>query len=123
MHTALFSTIGRFKTSPYHPTSAQISWKGDEKVVTGYSVQVEGPDSTQVIPRRINTYVDILKLRPSTQYFFSVSAVTVAGTTPQRGKSSMLCDHYQCACTTLLGCPSMSIIQCYVHAIHTPMHI
>ena len=85
MHTALFNTIGRFKTSQYHPTSVWLSWKEDEKTVTGYSVQVEGPDSTQVIPRRINPYVEISNLRPSTQYYYKISAMTVAGTTPQRG--------------------------------------
>ena len=47
IHTALSSTIGRFKTSQYHPTSARISWKESERTVSGYSVQVEGPDSTQ----------------------------------------------------------------------------
>ena len=94
IHTVLSNIIGRFKTSQYLPTSARISWKG-EKTVTGYSVQVEGPDSTQVIPRR-NTYIEISNLRPSTLYFFKVSAVTVAGTTPQRSKTSMPYDHYQC---------------------------
>ena len=82
-YTALSSTIGRFKTSQYRPISARISWKESKKNVTGYSVRVEGPDSTQVIPRR-NTSVEISNLRPSTLYFFKVSAVTVAGTTPQR---------------------------------------
>ena len=96
MHTALSNTVGRFKTSQYRPTSAQISWKESEKIVTGYRVQVEGPDSTQVIPKIINTHVEISYLRPSTLYFFKVSAVTVAGTTPQRSKTSMPYDHYQC---------------------------
>ena len=57
-------------------------------MITGYSVRVEGPDSTQVIKRR-NTSIEIRCLRPSTLYFFKVSAVTVAGTTPQRGKTSI----------------------------------
>jgi hypothetical protein len=93
-HTALSNTIGRFKTSQHHPTSARISWKEDDKTVsdTGFRVQVEGPDSTQVIPMSENiTFVRISDLRPSTQYTFKVSAVTVAGTTPQisRGETSM----------------------------------
>ena len=88
MHTALFNTIGRFKTSQYHPTSVRLSWKEDEKTGTGYSVQVKGPDSTQVIQRRIKPYVEISNLTPSTQYYYKVSAVTVSGTTPQRSKTS-----------------------------------
>ena len=127
MHTALLNTVGRFKTSQFRPISARISWKEGEKTVTGYSVQVEGPDSTQVIPTQ-NTYVEISNLRPSTQYYFKVSAVTVASTTPQRGKTSVPYDHYQCTCITILGCPSMSIYSamfmqythlCIAHYIHT----
>ena len=90
-HTALSNTIGSFKTSQYHPTSAQISWetvKGDDKPVTGYTVQVEGPDSIQEIPITCKyfTSIEISDLGPSTQYTFKVSAVTVAGTT---GETSM----------------------------------
>ena len=92
-HTALSNTIGVFKTSQYHPISAQISWKAakeDDKTVTGYTARVEGPDSTQVIPISDDiTSVEILDLRPSTQYTFKVSAVTVAGTKPRRGETSM----------------------------------
>ena len=98
MHAALSNTVGRFKTSQYRPTSARISWKESEKIVTGYTVQVEGPDSTQVIPNIINTYIEISDLRPTTLYFFKVSAVTVAGTTPQRGNTLMPYDHYRYTC-------------------------
>ena len=90
-HSALSNTIGSFKTSQYdryHPISAKIFWEAvqeesDDKPVTGYRVQVEGPDSTQVIPRSDKiTSLEILYLRPSTQYIFKVSIVTiVAGTT------------------------------------------
>jgi hypothetical protein len=74
--------------------SVRISWKSiqeDGKTVTGYRVQVEGPDSTQVVPISDNvTFVKISDLRPSTQYTFKVSAMTVAGTTPSRkGETSM----------------------------------
>ena len=94
-HTALSSTIGSFKTGQYHPVSARIFWEAveeesDDKPVTGYRVQVEGPDSTQVIPRSDDiTSLEILYLSPSTQYTFKVSAVTVEGTKPQRGETSM----------------------------------
>ena len=66
-----------------------ISWDATkEETVTGYTVQVEGPDSTQEIPVTCKyiTSVEIADLRPSTQYTFKVSAVTVAGTT---GETSM----------------------------------
>ena len=90
IHTALSNITGSFKTSQYHPTSARISWKSvqDVKTVTSYTVQVEGPDSTQEIPITCKyiTSVEISDLRPSTQYMFKVSAVTVAGTT---GETSM----------------------------------
>ena len=64
--------------------------ESDDKPVTGYRVQVEGPDSTQVIPRSDKiTSLEILDLRPSTQYTFKISAVTVEGTKVQRGETSM----------------------------------
>ena len=72
----------------------QIFWeavkKESDEIVTGYTVQVKGPDSTQVIPISDDiTSVEILDLRLSTQYTFEVSAVTVADTKPQRGKTLM----------------------------------
>ena len=94
-HTALSNTVGSFKASEYHPTSALISWEAvqeesDDKPVTGYTARVEGPDSTQLIPISDDiTSVAISNLRPSTQYTFKVSAATVAGTKPQRGETSM----------------------------------
>ena len=92
-HTALSNTIGSLRTSQYHPTSAQISWeavKEDNKTVIGYTVRVEGPDSTQVIPISDDiTSVEISDLRPSNQYTFKVIAVTVAGTKSRRGETSM----------------------------------
>ena len=92
-HTALSNTIGSLKTSQYHPASAQISWeavKADDKTVTGYTARVEGPDSTQLIPISDDiTSVKISNLRPSTQYTFKVSAVTVADNKSRRGETSM----------------------------------
>ena len=78
IHTALSNTVGRFKTSQYHPTSVWISWAAIwEDVVIGYTVQVEGPDSTQEIPIRnkYSTSVEIPDLKPSTQYTFEVRAL------------------------------------------------
>ena len=90
-HSALSNTIGSFKTSQYdryHPISAKIFWKAvqeesDGKTITGYTVQIEGPDSTQVIPRNDKiTSLEILNLRSSTQYIFKVSTVTVVAGIP-----------------------------------------
>ena len=77
-HTALSYTVGSLKTSQYHPTSAQISWAAiREDVVIGYTIQVEGPDSTQEIPitNKYSTSVEISDLLPSTQYTFKVSTM------------------------------------------------
>ena len=79
IHTALSKIIGSFKTSQYHPTSVRISWNSiqeDDETVTGYTLQVEGPDSTQEIPITCSyiTSIEISDLRPSTQYTFKVSA-------------------------------------------------
>jgi hypothetical protein len=90
MHTALSNTVGRFKTSQNHPTSAWISWEAVwEDVVIGYTVQVEGPDSTREIPitNKYSTSVEIPDLRPNTQYTFQVSA--------KRGMKSTLYPLYQ----------------------------
>ena len=90
-HLVLSNTIGSFKTSQYdryHPISAKIFWEtiqeeSDDITVTGYRVQVEGPDSTQVIPRSGKiTSLEILDLRPFTQYIFKVSTVTVVAGIP-----------------------------------------
>ena len=81
--------------------------------ITGYSIQVEGSGAAQNIqiattvsdrvrPRSLMedayTSKEVSDLRPSTEYTFSVSAVTVAGSgpaisvsfvTPQEGEASM----------------------------------
>ena len=81
MHTAISNTVGRFKTSQYHPTSPQISWAPiEEDIVTGYIVQVVGPDSTQEIPvkNKHSTFVEVSNLSASTEYSFQVN--TMIGT-------------------------------------------
>ena len=78
INTVLSNTIGSLKTSQYYPTSVRISWAAIwEDVVTGYRVQVVGPDSTREIPIRNNysTSVEISDLLPSTQYTFEVRAM------------------------------------------------
>ena len=100
-------TPGELLVSHSLPTSAQLSWTPvpDDKqndTITGYIVQVEGPDSTQEIPVMDGnaTSYEVSKLRPYTTYTFSVSAMTEAGagppiiissTTPQRAKGKVLC--------------------------------
>ena len=78
-HTALSNTIiGSLKTSQYHQTSVQISWPAiREDVVIGYTVQIEGPDSTREIPIRknYNTSVRVSDLLPTTQYTFKVKVL------------------------------------------------
>ena len=89
-----------------HPTSVQLSWGAVPEdqwngVITGYSMQVEGPDTTQNIQiattlsgwmpsilkphslmEEAYTSEEVSDLRPSTEYSFSVSAVTVVGSGP-----------------------------------------
>jgi deleted in colorectal carcinoma protein len=88
------------------PTSAQLSWTPLPKnqqngIITGYTVQVVGPDFIREIsiPDSTTTSTEVSGLRRSTSYYFSVSAMTVAGTgpptrtlsiTPQGGK-----DYYE----------------------------
>jgi hypothetical protein len=84
----------------------------------GYRARVEGPDSTQVIPRSYHiTSVEISDLKPSTQYTFKVSAVTVAGTTPRRarGETSMPCIYYIEGVQVCLYIATMM----YIHILNT----
>ena len=88
------------------PTSVRLSWGAVPKdqqngVITGYSMQVEGPDTTRntqkttIVTDRMprmhrphsimeNAYTskEVSDLKPSTEYTFSVSAKTVAGSGP-----------------------------------------
>jgi hypothetical protein len=95
-------TPGELLVSHSLPTSAQLSWTPvpedkQNDTITGFIVQVEGPDSIQEIPvmDRNATSYEVSDLRPYTTYTFSVSAMTEAGTgpairissaTPQGGK-------------------------------------
>ena len=104
MHIHLYSGCGipsELKVSHSLPTSVQLSWTPvpedkQNDTITGYTVQVEGPDSTQEIPVMDGnaTSYKVSDLRPYTTYTFSVSAMTEAGagppisipsTTPQGG--------------------------------------
>ena len=71
------------------PASVQLSWGAlpeDQQngIITGYRIQVEGPDSTRDIPTAYQSTacMEVSDLRPSTEYSFSVSALTVAGSGP-----------------------------------------
>ena len=92
-------TPGELFVSHSLPASAQLSWTPvpENDTITGYLVQVEGPDSTLEIPVMDGntTSYEVSDLRPYTTYTFSVSAMTEAGagpsirissTTPQGGK-------------------------------------
>ena len=88
-HTATVpsSTPGDLHVSHSLPTSAQLSWTPvpedkQNDTITGYMVQVKGPDSIQEIPviDRNATSCEVSDLRPNTTYTFSVSAMTEAGT-------------------------------------------
>ena len=99
-HTPTVSsgTPGEVLVSHSFPTSAQLSWtavpedKGND-TITGYTVQVQGPDYTQEIPVMDGnaTSCEVSDLKPCTTYTFSISTMTEAGTgppstTPQGGK-------------------------------------
>ena len=72
-----------------HPTSVQLSWGAVPKdqqngVITGYSMQVKGPDTTRNMPPIEDAYTstEVSDLKPSTEYTFNISAKTVAGSGP-----------------------------------------
>ena len=95
-------TPGELFISHSLPTSAQLSWTPvpedkQNDTITGYTVQVEGPDSTREIPVMDGnaTSFEVSDLKPYTTYTFSVSAITkigtglpksVSSTTPQGGE-------------------------------------
>ena len=73
------------------PTTAKLSWtplpeKERNGVVTGYTVQVMGPDQStlynQVVSEDVIS-IEIPNLNPSTLYTFKVSAKTKAGSGPE----------------------------------------
>ena len=95
MHTVPSGTPGELFVSHSLPTSAQLSWTPvpedkQNDIITGYTVQVVGPGSTQEIPVMDGnaTSFEVSNLRPYTSYTFSVSAVTEAGTGPAISASS-----------------------------------
>ena len=73
--------------------------------ITDYSIQIEGSNTTRNVHTAIGNFSldaytseEVSDLRPSTEYTFSVSAETVAGSgpaisvsfvTPQEGEASM----------------------------------
>ena len=86
---------GELLVSHSLPTSAQLSWtpvpedKQNDTII-GYTVQIEGPDSTQEIPVMDGnaTSYEVSDLRPYTTYTLSVSAMTETGTGPPISISS-----------------------------------
>ena len=85
-------TPGELHVSHSLPTSAQLSWTPvpedkQNDTITGYTIQIEGPDSTREISVT-DTYYEVSDLRPYTTYTFSVSAMTEAGTGPPISISS-----------------------------------
>ena len=106
-HTAPSGKPGEFHVQHRTPTSAQLSWTPIPKdqqngIITGYTVQIVGPDSTREISimDATTTSTEVSALRPITSYYFSVSAMTVAGTGPparsfsithEEGKACELC--------------------------------
>ena len=88
-------TPGELLVSHTLPTSVQLSWTPvpedlQNGNITGYTVQVEGPDSTQEIPVMHGnaTSYEVSGLKPYTTYTFSVSAMTEAGIGPAISTSS-----------------------------------
>ena len=87
------------------PTSVRLSWGAVPKdqrngEITGYSIQIEGPNTTTGGYFTLDAYSseEVSDLRPSTEYTFSVSAMTEGGSgpaisvsfiTPQEGEASM----------------------------------
>ena len=56
----------------------------ENTVVTGYTVQVVGPDSIRdiLVPDANTTSITVSELRPSNSYIFYVSAITKDGNGP-----------------------------------------
>ena len=87
--TAPSGKPGELRVHHRTPTSAQLSWTPVPKdqqngIITGYSVQVAGPDFTREISitDATATSTEVSNLRPRTSYYFSVSARTMAGIGP-----------------------------------------
>jgi hypothetical protein len=86
-----------------HPISVRLSWGAVPKdqrngKISGYSIKIEGFDTIRNFLVAVQNFKDVSDLRPSTEYTFSVSAVTIAGSgpaisvsfvTPQEGEALM----------------------------------
>ena len=75
----------------------RISWAAiQEDLVIGYTVKVEGPDSTREIPitNKYSTSVEITDLSPSTPYIFEVRALkSIKSTLPTLPKLIIIIMH------------------------------
>ena len=96
MHTVPSGKPGKFRVRHSTPTSAQLSWTPvprDQQngIITGYSVQVVGPNFMQEISitDATTTSAEVSGLAPITSYYFSVSAMTAAGTGPPSRRLSI----------------------------------
>ena len=113
------------------PTSVRLSWGcvpwGQQNgEITGYGMQVEGPDTTQIEYIKYKEHKE-LHVMPSTEYTFSISAVTVAGSgpaisvsfvTPQEGET--LIRTWFISASTLMECACLiSIIIPVSMHVHT----
>ena len=93
-----------------HPTSVQLSWGAVPEdqwngEISGYSIQVEGPDTTRTIETiKYYNHKEVSDLRPSTEYSFSVSGETVAGSGPAISVSFVTPQEGQLQCIPLLQC-------------------
>ena len=81
---------GELRVNHRLPTTAELSWTPVPKekqngVITGYTIQVMGPDSTLIKNIPVDkdfTTVEVPNLTPFTSYNFSISAETKAGPGP-----------------------------------------
>ena len=88
---------GEFTVNHSLPSTAKLSWTPVPKdkqngVITGYTVQVMGTDSTfrqeVLVDKADATSIEISNLTPFTSYNFSISAKTKAGFGPAATISS-----------------------------------
>ena len=89
---------------------ATLSWSPLSKekhngVITGYTVQVEGPDFV-LVEHADATSIEISKLDPFTEYTFKVSARTKVGIGPAASRSSKTPEGGECQAVSILSCSS-----------------
>ena len=129
------------------PTSVRLFWGAVPKdrqngFITGYIIKIEGTDTKRSISTTegYTTFKEVCDLRPSTEYTFSVSAKTVAGSgpaisvsfiTPQEGEASthiiliIILIFKLCTCSLVVWCGRVLILlnrfrsdivlSCYLH--------